>query len=292
MRSDGDRWGIHESVGVTALGVAASRAAETRRPEGLVRDPYAEEFVLAAGPQMQMSFGRCFDDPTGASSTYIGVRSRFFDQFCAESAPGVTQTVILAAGLDTRALRLAWPSGSTVFEIDQTAVLAFKDQVLAGRNGGGARRVLVPVDLRDDWAAALLTAGFDPAQPSSWLVEGLLPYLPASAEADLFDRIDTLSHHGSRIAVEQVDTALLVERSEELSALLGIDIAELMYIEHREDPARRLRRRGWTVSWTTATDFAEANERDLDEARFGGIARFVRASKPAPHVMRNGTRSF
>ena len=245
-----------------------------------MRDPYAEEFVLAAGSEIQLSYGRGFDDPTGASSAYIGVRSRFFDQFCAESAPGVTQTVILAAGLDTRALRLAWPSGSTVFEIDQTAVLAFKDRVLAGRNGG-ARRVLVPVDLREDWAGALLSAGFDPARPSSWLVEGLLPYLPASAEADLFDRIDTLSHHGSRIAVEQVDTALLLERSEELSALLGIDITELMYIEHREDPVGWLRRHGWAVTWTTATDFAEANERDLDEARFGGIARFVRASKPA-----------
>lgn len=282
MRSDGDRWGIAESVGVTALGVAASRAAETRRPDGLVRDPYAEEFVLAAEPQVQIPFGRGFDDPTGASSTYIGVRSRFFDQFCAESGPGIRQTVILAAGLDTRALRLAWPSGSTVFEIDQAAVLAFKDRVLAGRDGDGTRRVLVPVDLREDWAQALLAAGFEPARPSAWLVEGLLPYLPARAEADLFDRIDTLSHPGSRIAVEQVDAALLVARSEELSALLGIDIAELMYIDHREVPADRLRRQGWAVSWTSATDFAEAHGRDLDEARFGGIARFVRATKPAP----------
>jgi methyltransferase (TIGR00027 family) len=280
MRSDGDRWGISESVGVTALGVAASRAAETRRPDGLVRDPYAEEFVLAAGPQVRIPFGRAFDDE--GSSTYIGVRSRFFDQFCAESAPDIRQTVILASGLDTRALRLAWPSGSTVFEIDQAAVLAFKDRVLAGRNGDGARRVLVPVDLREDWAEALLAAGFEPTRPSTWLVEGLLPYLPARAEAELFDRIDTLSHAGSRIAVEQVDTALLVERSEELSALLGIDIAELMYIDHREDPAVLLRRQGWAVSWTSATDFAEAYGRDLDQARFGGIATFVRATKPAP----------
>jgi methyltransferase (TIGR00027 family) len=282
MRSDGDRWGIGESVGVTALGVAASRAAETRRPDGLVRDPYAEEFVLAAGSQVQLPFGGAFDDATGGSSTYIGVRSRFFDQFCAESASDIGQTVILASGLDTRALRLAWPSGSTVFEIDQAAVLAFKDRVLAGRDGDGARRVLVPVDLREDWAEALLAAGFEPARPSRWLVEGLLPYLPARAETELFDRIDTLSHAGSRIAVEQVDAALLVERSEELSALLGIDIAELMYLDHREDPAGRLRRQGWAVSWTSATDFAEAHGRDLDEARFGGIATFVRATKPAP----------
>ena len=280
MRSDGDCWGITESVGATALGVAAARAAETRRPEGLVRDPYAEDFVLAAGPGARMPVVRAFDDETGMSSTYIGVRSRFFDQFCAASAGGVTQTVILAAGLDTRALRLLWPTGSTVFEVDQAAVLAFKDRVLAGRHGDGARRVLVSVDLREDWPEALLAAGFEPSHPSAWLVEGLLPYPPASAEADLFDRIDALASTGSRIAVEQVDAGLLVERSEELSALLGIDLAELMYLDRRPDPADRLRRRGWSVSCTAATDFAKAHQRDLDTAQFGGIATFVEATKP------------
>jgi methyltransferase (TIGR00027 family) len=184
--------------------------------------------------------------------------------------------------LDTRALRLRWPVSSTVFEIDQAAVLAFKDGVLAGRHDGGARRVLVPVDLRDDWPEALLAAGFEPARPSAWLVEGLLPYLPAKAEADLFDRIDALSGAGSRIAVEQVDAGLLVERSAELSALLGIDLADLMYLDHREDPAERLRRRGWAVSWTQATDFAKAHDRDLDAAQLGGIATFVQATKPTP----------
>jgi len=285
MRSDGDRWGITESVGATALGVAAARAAETHRQDGLVRDPYAEEFVLAAGPKARTPVVRAFDDETGLSSTYIGVRSRFFDRFCAQSAGGVIQTVILAAGLDTRALRLPWPAGSTVFEIDQAAVLAFKDRVLAGRDGGGARRVLVPVDLREDWPEALLAAGFAPTRPSAWLVEGLLPYLPARAEADLFDRIDALSGAGSRVAIEHFDPAALEDRSEELSALLGIDLTELMYLDHREDPADRLRRRGWAVSWTQATDFAKAHQRDLDLVQFGGLTRFVEATKPKPLSM-------
>jgi 8-demethyl-8-(2,3,4-trimethoxy-alpha-L-rhamnosyl)tetracenomycin-C O-methyltransferase len=128
----------------------------------------------------------------------------------------------------------------------------------------------------------LLAAGFEPARPSAWLVEGLLPYLPAKAAADLFDRIDALSSASSRIAIEDFDAGLLVERSEELSALLGIDLAELMYLDHREDPADRLRSRGWAVSWTQATDFAKAQERDLDLAQFGGIGTFVQATKPTP----------
>ena len=60
----------------------------------------------------------------------------------------------------------------------------------------------VAVDLRDDWPAALIAAGFDPAQPTAWLAEGLLPYLPADAQDRLFDLVTALSAAGSRIAVE------------------------------------------------------------------------------------------
>ena len=58
------------------------------------------------------------------------------------------------------------------------------------------------VDLRDDWPAALIAAGFDPAQPTAWLAEGLLPYLPGDAQDRLFDMITSHSAAGSRIAVE------------------------------------------------------------------------------------------
>ena len=40
-RTDGDRWNITESVGTTALGVAALRAIETRRENPLIRDDFA-----------------------------------------------------------------------------------------------------------------------------------------------------------------------------------------------------------------------------------------------------------
>ncbi|MBV9352060.1 MAG: SAM-dependent methyltransferase, partial [Mycobacterium sp.] len=41
VRTPGDSWAITESVGATALGVAAARAAETSRPDPLIRDPFA-----------------------------------------------------------------------------------------------------------------------------------------------------------------------------------------------------------------------------------------------------------
>src|SRR6516162_1551105 len=50
VRRPGDSWAITESVGATALGVAAARAAESARPDALIRDPYAYLLVSAAGP--------------------------------------------------------------------------------------------------------------------------------------------------------------------------------------------------------------------------------------------------
>src|SRR3954467_6896549 len=81
-------------------------------------------------------------------------------------ATGITQVVILASGLDSRAYRLPWPAGTVVYELDQPAVIEFKTRTLAdlGATPTADRRT-VAVDLRDDWPAALRAAGFDPARP-------------------------------------------------------------------------------------------------------------------------------
>ena len=86
MRSDDDQWSITESVGVTALGVASGRAVETHRADGLVDDPYAKAFVQAADDEVALP-KRPDDDPAWAvQSTYIGVRSRFFDRFFVDAS--------------------------------------------------------------------------------------------------------------------------------------------------------------------------------------------------------------
>ena len=116
---------------------------------------------------------------------------------------GIRQVVILAAGLDSRAYRLDWPAGTTVFEIDQPKVLEYKTSTLDAHGADPrAHRIPVAVDLRDDWPAALTDAGFDSAQPTAWLAEGLLPYLPPDAQDRLFELVTTHSAPGSQIAVE------------------------------------------------------------------------------------------
>ena len=185
-RFDGDSWDLATSVGATATAVAASRAIASQGPDALLDDRFAEPLVRAVGIQhfvdlIEGTVGT--DDPVltrRAMSEQMTVRTRFFDDFfTAATESGIRQAVILAAGLDTRAYRLPWPAGTTVFELDQPEVIAFKSNTLAELGAEpSAQRRTVAIDLRDDWPAALIAAGFDASQPTAWIAEGLLIYLP------------------------------------------------------------------------------------------------------------------
>jgi methyltransferase (TIGR00027 family) len=109
---------------------------------------------------------------------------------------GISQAVILAAGMDARSYRLPWREGATVFEVDQPRVIAMKDERLAGEQPR-CRRVAVGVDLAEDWPKVLVLQGFDSATRTVWLIEGLLQCLEAPDVERLFARVDTLSGPGS-----------------------------------------------------------------------------------------------
>jgi methyltransferase (TIGR00027 family) len=270
-RTEGDSWEITESVGATALGVAAARAVETARDDALIRDEFAYLLVATAGPQWaQMASSDpewiAEDEEFRAlhemSRDYQAVRTHYFDDFFhAAMRAGIRQVVILAAGLDSRAYRLQWPAGTTVFEIDQPKVLEYKTSTLDAHGAQPqARRVPVPVDLRNDWPAALADAGFDATAPTAWLAEGLLPYLPAEAQDRLFQLVTAHSAAGSRIAVEAFSMDLTAqadhqriarrERSARMRELSGIDIDvdTLTYADgNRADAAGWLADHGWRV---------------------------------------------
>jgi methyltransferase (TIGR00027 family) len=210
MRSDNDTWDITSSVGATALFVAASRALEANKPNPLVVDPYAETFCRAVGGEWadvldgKAPENKLMSEFGGHFVNYQAARTKYFDDyFYAAADAGARQIVIPAVGLDSRAYRLAWPKGTVVFELDQPQVLEFKKDVLT-RSGDAltAERREIAVDLRDDWRAALQESGFDPSRPSAWLLEGLLVYLPAAAQAELFAGIHELAAAGSHVAVD------------------------------------------------------------------------------------------
>jgi methyltransferase (TIGR00027 family) len=277
-RTDGDSWDITDSVGATALGVAAARAAETAKDDPLIRDEFAHLLVSSAGPAWAQlasgDLGWLEDDEDGLrvhtmSRDYQAVRTHYFDTyFNAAVRAGIRQVVILASGLDSRAYRLDWPTGTAVFEIDQPKVLAYKTGTLEAHGAlPKARRHAVAVDLRDDWASALIAAGFDRDQPTAWLAEGLLPYLPADAQDRLFETITDLSAAGSRVAVEAftVDTdqhaaarrVAWRERRARMRERLGLDVdfESLSYRDdNRSDAQQWLRDHGWHVEGVGSHD--------------------------------------
>ncbi|EFG76886.1 methyltransferase, TIGR00027 family [Mycobacterium parascrofulaceum ATCC BAA-614] len=185
---------------------------------------------------------------------YQAVRTHFFDEYFADAVEaGIRQVVILAAGLDSRAYRLKWPDGMAVYEIDQPKVLQYKAEVLQQHGAAPtASRRPVPVDLRDDWPTALAAAGFDRTQPTAWLAEGLLPYLPSDAQDRLFDMFTALSAPHSQVAIEVfgMNSRSNSQRWLRMRERLGLDVnvQALTYHEpDRSDAAQWLTDHGWQV---------------------------------------------
>ena len=267
MRTNNDTWDITTSVGSTALFVAASRALEANKADPLVVDPYAEVFCRAVGGEWaDLLDGKAPDHKlaTEFGSHFVNfqaARTKFFDTyFYAAADAGVCQIVIPAAGLDSRAYRLAWPNGTVVFELDQPQVLEFKRDVLAGSGDAPtAERREIAVDLRDEWPYALLDKGFDPSTPSAWLAEGLLIYLPAAAQHHLFAGIEALSAPGSHVAVEEavpMDASdLETARAEERAAGNEDQFFSLIYNEQHAPAVEWFGNRGWRGAAVRLTDY-------------------------------------
>lgn len=193
-------------VSRTALGVAGLRFLESSRPDRLFDDPLAGSFVAAGRslfPRVKEPEIRDGSGPDLAElfAVQVAIRTRFYDDYLRDA--GCDQVVLLAAGLDTRAFRLDWPAGTRLFELNLPGVLGFKDRVLT-EQGATPRtcRVVVPVDLREDWASAVLEAGFEPDVPTAWLVEGLLIYLTFAEASALISTLGELSAPGSTLAFE------------------------------------------------------------------------------------------
>lgn len=89
------------------------------------------------------------------------------------------QLVILGAGLDTRAWRLTELARTDVWEVDHPASQQDKQARLPAGRAAVARSVrFTPVDFAvDDLGTALDAAGHDPSTPTTWLWEGVVPYL-------------------------------------------------------------------------------------------------------------------
>lgn len=280
-RTSDDNWDFTTGVGAAAASVAASRAVASRGPDRLISDPFAEVLVRELGLKL---FKRTVDgriDLSEIGATWLaklfGIRSRAFDDFVGGACDlGIRQLVVLASGLDCRAYRFRWPADMSIYEVDQPAVVQWKQCTLARLGAAStAHHHLVGSDLRQDWSTALCQAGFDAAKPTAWIVEGLLiGYLPPSAQDAILDAITALSARGSRITADHVDVRHPNVITEFLSRFhdlwskpdAGVPLPSLTSNGPRHDPAVYLAKRGWITHNNNLNDLYRAAGRPVPAA--------------------------
>ena len=192
----------------------------------------------------------------------IAPRTRFWDDLVIDAvADGLGQVVLLAAGMDTRAFRLALPAEVIVFELELPELLEQKQAILDQQHAKPrCHRVVVPADLaEDDWPQALTTAGFDPAAPAVFIAEGLSWYLTEDENARLLDHLARLAAPASRLGTDLVSRDFLENPAVvpflEFTAAHGI-----RWQFGTNDPAGFLAAHGWQ---------AEVSDFDAVARRFG-----------------------
>jgi methyltransferase (TIGR00027 family) len=186
----------------TALTAAAARAAHlvVDQPPLIFEDRLAAQLLGAQADEF-LGYHRAHGDHPvlSAARAQATCRSRYTEDRLADAASrGITQYVILGAGLDSFAYRAPQPAsapGLQVFEVDHPATQDWKREQLA-RAGitipdGTA---FVPTDFEHgELAASLRTAGFDQGRPAlvSWL--GVTMYLTQPAISRTLQELSTFA---------------------------------------------------------------------------------------------------
>ena len=224
-------------VSDTALMVAACRAIETVRPDGLVCDPLAERLAGARGKAIAQNV------PGLPFLTFgIAIRSYFLDELVLDlvATQRVDTVLCLGCGLDTRPWRLRLPPELRWIEVDFPAMLEYKTGVLANEQPQ-CRLERIAADLNEASARqAVLAAAGD--SRALLVTEGLLMYLPSETVEALAVEV---------AATSAISHWLLDLSSKEMSRRVAVD--SIKSIENVRAPTHldgveivaTLQRNGW-----------------------------------------------
>ncbi|GAX74607.1 hypothetical protein CEUSTIGMA_g2055.t1 [Chlamydomonas eustigma] len=191
----------------------------------------------------------------GWGNSMMAVRTSEIDFQAMETVMGcseIRQVVILGAGLDPRAWRLAWPEGTRVFEVDTGSVEKVKSKVLVPMKMGASSRAFVPADLSkalqpgDSLADKLAVAGFDSREQCLWIAEGLIGYMTAEEGGNLIKAMYQACAPGSKMVMTCPPT---VKHKEE-SIAAGHPLLHTTY-EEGEDLLKRVQAQGWQAHLNT-----------------------------------------
>lgn len=174
----------------TARWVAYFRAMETRRPDALFRDPYAERLAGERGMQIANSMA----EGTKAEWSWA-TRTYLFDTFLSQILQDGTDLVLnLAAGLDTRPYRMELPSTLDWVEVDFPEIISYKEEILANERPR-CRLERVALDLfQVEGRRALFSELDGRARKIAVICEGLLVYLAAGDVAALARDLSMVGH--------------------------------------------------------------------------------------------------
>lgn len=156
--------------------------------------------------------------PTASSRSVAAsvVVDRVFDaSLLGAAALGARQAVVLGAGGCTRALRLAWPAGTRVFEVAPFDAVAHAELALARGGCAPARGVLarrVSRDTAAGWAQPLLAAGFLSDRTSAWavLLEGTEGSSGEGDANELLESVGNFSAVGSSLVCAALSASPLL----------------------------------------------------------------------------------
>ncbi len=164
----------------TALLVAGYRARATARPSPVCDDPWAAALAGEEGPMLT----RDYDEIYPPMELWVAVRTAFIDARVRRAivALGARQVVVLGAGFDTRAARLATP-GVRFFEVDRHETQAAKItrvRAVAGYPIDAATYVACDFESQD-FVTELVGADFSTDAVALVVWEGVTPYLTEPA---------------------------------------------------------------------------------------------------------------
>jgi len=236
----------------TALAAAAHRAAHQILEHGRIfADPLALRIL---GENAEEAVHDARENPSSRRMRiFIAVRTRFAeDALAAAVERGVSQVVVLGAGLDTLAYRGPWQDRVRIFEVDHPATQAWKRQHLEDAAIPiPSSLTFAPVDFeRETLAEGLAAAGFDPTQQTFFTWLGVVPYLTEEAIWSILGFIANLPN-GAHVVFDYsnppVSLPLEMRISHERRAARGAELGEawLNYFE-TDDLCGKLRTLGFS----------------------------------------------
>ncbi len=199
----------------TAEAVCFMRAhehAQSARPR-VLEDPYAQWFLrpmaraALASEEAVPELGRYAERASDGLLHFVVARHRYMDDALKRALrAGVEQLVLLGAGYDMRAYRLAKElRGRPVFEVDHPATSRRKARIVARHANelptANVRRVEVDFETQS-FRRELRKAGFRERRKTFFVWEGVSMYLTRAAVKNTLETLHAMSAPGSHVVMD------------------------------------------------------------------------------------------